>query len=242
MDVGAQLREARESRGLSIAALASRTRIQPRALEGIERNDLSVVPPPPYNRAFVATLAREVGLNPDQVVREYFVQFQPPAPVAHDLQPDGDSTSHPPVPLPLLAGAVLVLLLGVLVASRVMNPSTGEPGAVGTSGQVAAPVSPTSPAATTPPSTSASTSQAAPPAGTSVVVLTADRPAWIEARVDGVRRVYQIVIAGTTHTLTGREIAIRVGDAGAVRWSVNGGAAVPMGAPGQVLNVRIPSR
>lgn len=241
MDVGAQLREARESRGLSIAALAGRTRIQPRALEGIERNDLSVVPPPPYNRAFVATLAREVGLNPDQVVRDYFVQFQSPAPVAHDPQPDGVSTSHSRVPRPVLAGAALVVLLGVVVASRVMNPSTGEPGAVGTSGQVAVPASPTSSAAATPPSTSASTPQAPPP-GTTVVVLSADRPAWIEAKVDGVRRLYQIVIAGTTHSLTGREIAIRVGDAGAVRWSVNGGAAVAMGAPGQVLNVRIPSR
>src|SRR5688572_7199468 len=72
MNVGMQLREAREARGLSLDSLASATRIKVRILEGLERNDLSAAPPRPYTRGFVAAYAREVGLDADQIARSYF--------------------------------------------------------------------------------------------------------------------------------------------------------------------------
>ena len=45
------------------------------------------------------------------------------------------------------------------------------------------------------------------------------------------------------HTLhASREIILRVGDAGAVRWSINGRDAVLMGSRGEVRNVTLTAR
>jgi cytoskeleton protein RodZ len=75
MDIGGQLRSAREARGLSLATLAQRTRVPERALAAIERNDASALPPHPFDRGFVRTYAAEVDLDPDRMVRDYFAQF-----------------------------------------------------------------------------------------------------------------------------------------------------------------------
>ena len=150
MNIGAQLRQARESRGLSIAALSSTTRISPRILEAIERNDASVIPPRPYGRGFVSVFAREVGLNADDMVHEFFAQFGGP-PAVH---PPAPSIAHDVVdPLnwrrwgTLLGAAAVVLVLGLLL-TRTGVPAGHDPAAVGTTGDgppAAAPSAPTGP-------------------------------------------------------------------------------------------------
>ena len=75
MDIGEQLRHAREARGLSIDALSKSIRVQPRILSAIEQNDCATIPPRPYGRGFVRTFAMEVGLDPESTVREFFSQF-----------------------------------------------------------------------------------------------------------------------------------------------------------------------
>ena len=75
MDIGEQLRHAREARGLSIDALSKSIRVQPRILSAIEQNDCATIPPRPYGRGFVRTFAIEVGLDPESTVREFFSQF-----------------------------------------------------------------------------------------------------------------------------------------------------------------------
>jgi hypothetical protein len=72
------------------------------------------------------------------------------------------------------------------------------------------------------------------------LVLTAQRPAWVTATADGRREIYRTLTPGLPTFLTGsREVTIRVGDAGAILWRVNGRDAGPMGRPGQVRDVRI---
>ena len=82
MDIGAQLRSAREGKGLSIGTVAERTRVPVRTLAAIERNDQSALPPHPFGRGFVRAYAEEVDLDSDRLVREYFAQFPSPPPVA----------------------------------------------------------------------------------------------------------------------------------------------------------------
>ena len=77
MSIGAQLRASREARGLSIDAVAHTTRVQPRILAAIERDDVRAVPPRPFGRGFVKAYAREIGLDGDQTTRDYFAQFAP---------------------------------------------------------------------------------------------------------------------------------------------------------------------
>ena len=75
MDIGTQLRNAREARGLTLDALSRSTRVQPRILSAIEQNDSMRLPPRPYGRGFVRAYASEVGLDPEGTVRDFFSQF-----------------------------------------------------------------------------------------------------------------------------------------------------------------------
>ena len=247
MDIGTQLRQARESRGFSLAQLAARIRVNARVLENLERNDLTAVPPRPYARGFVASYAREVGLNSEETVRNYFAQFEEvappvaaPAPARPRVPLDDDRWR----PLPVVAAVLLIVLLGTFAVGRLRSPSppAGE-APVGTTGRVPA-GDPTLGAANTVQPARPAEGGAAAGTGAAVnglvVALEAESSSWVSARVDGERKIYQMIQPGTKHTLrASREIVLRVGDAGALRWSINGREAVPIGRRGEVRTIRL---
>ena len=74
-DVGACLRDARERKGLSLRQIAAATRISVSALDAIERNDIRRLPGGIFSRAFVRGYAHEVGLDPEETVRDFVEQF-----------------------------------------------------------------------------------------------------------------------------------------------------------------------
>src|SRR5881227_1083010 len=84
-DFGRKLREARERRGISLRQIAAATKISMSVLEALERNDISRLPGGIFSRAFVRSYAIEVGLDPDETVREFLERFQEdtPAVAAH---------------------------------------------------------------------------------------------------------------------------------------------------------------
>jgi cytoskeleton protein RodZ len=95
-DVGARLREARERKGISLREIAAATKISLHTLEAVERNDLSRLPGGIFNRGFVRSYAVEVGLDPDEIVREFVAQSagESPPDLAHD--PSGGSHRREP--------------------------------------------------------------------------------------------------------------------------------------------------
>ena len=74
-DFGAKMRRLREERGVSLRQIADATKISIGALEALERNDISRLPGGIFSRAFVRSYATEVGLNPEETVRDFMVQF-----------------------------------------------------------------------------------------------------------------------------------------------------------------------
>lgn len=74
-DFGARLREARERRGLTLRVIADTTKISVRALEALEKNDISRLPGGIFSRAFVRAYATEIGLDPEQTVAEFITRF-----------------------------------------------------------------------------------------------------------------------------------------------------------------------
>jgi cytoskeleton protein RodZ len=92
-DFGSTLRAARERRGLSLRQLSDATKISPRALESLERNEFSRLPGGIFSRAFVRTYAIEVGLNPDNTVRQFVDECPPDATRAGE--PAGVQTEDP---------------------------------------------------------------------------------------------------------------------------------------------------
>jgi cytoskeletal protein RodZ len=236
MTVGARLRQAREARNMSIESLARATRVQPRLLEAIERDAVSLLPPRPYNRGLVRAYAREIGLDPHETVREYFadVDALPPQNVPTPAPAPFDDT-----PSPLRSALIIIAVMaGLAVGVNWMRSAEQprQPKAVGTSG-TAVPV----PASTTaPPASAPNPVPVLPSMPALTIILEPTQPSWMSATTDGQRVVYRILQPGEKLTLRAtRDISMRVGDAGAVTWSVNGRPLGMMGARGAVRDVTV---
>lgn len=237
MAIGETLRRAREAKGFSLDEVSRVTRVQPRMLAAIEDEAHTMLPPRPYTRGMVAAYAREVGLDPDSTVRAYVADLDareaPPITDTPPVHVEEDST-------PVFGSAALILTV-VLIAAVVIalnipgGEPPGEPQAVGTSG-FGEPLAAAS-AAEAPP-------LAAEPAASAPeelsIVIEATGPAWVSASSDGARVLYRLLQPGQRETLRGaREIVLRVGDAGAVKWTVNGESRGAMGQPGEVRDVTL---
>ena len=78
MDVGAQLRRAREERDLSLSDLSQITKIRVALLKALENNETLTISGDFYTRGFLRAYAAAVGLNPDEIVRECLAQGRNP--------------------------------------------------------------------------------------------------------------------------------------------------------------------
>jgi hypothetical protein len=78
---GDLLREVREAWGLTLEAVAKRTRIMGSQLTAIEREEFAALPARVYTRGFVMSYARELGLDADHVWRCFELRWQASAPI-----------------------------------------------------------------------------------------------------------------------------------------------------------------
>jgi cytoskeletal protein RodZ len=74
-DFGARMKRTREERGVTLRHIAEVTKLSVSALEALERNDISRLPGGIFSRAFVRSYAIEIGLDPEQTVREFVSWF-----------------------------------------------------------------------------------------------------------------------------------------------------------------------
>jgi hypothetical protein len=107
------------------------------------------------------------------------------------------------------------------VAAPTAGNSQGVKGAIGTTGNAAS-------SATDEPVT---------------VALRVDRVCWVDAAADGKRAIYRLMQPGEKATISARErLVLRVGDAGALTISVDGGAPQAAGANGEVRTLTFEGR
>jgi len=259
VDFGQRLRQARERRGASLRQIAIATKISATALEALERNDPSRLPGGIFSRAFVRSYAAEVGLDPEQTVRDFIAHFPTEAgsaTPAHALEaPDEEFENRRQV-----AGATLwLLLLSVPVAifliyftmfraSPTPEPppqTTSEAGATGSAGSTAPPPTATEPGSA--PTALAGTGEtptalAPPPAATDGlnIRITPTGPCWVAITVDRGAKTGRLLQAGETETYrVTSEIVMEVGDAGAFQYAINGRPGRSLGGAGQVVITRI---
>jgi cytoskeletal protein RodZ len=74
-DFGTRMKRSREGRGVSLRQIAEATKISVVALEALERNEIARLPGGIFSRSFVRSYALEVGLDPEQTVRDFLVHF-----------------------------------------------------------------------------------------------------------------------------------------------------------------------
>ena len=114
-DFGARMRGAREQRGVSLREIVATTKLSVSALEALERNDISRLPGGIFSRAFVRSYAAEIGVDPEQAVREFISQFPHESVTAGSPQTFiGDSALEPrrldPRALMVVASLVLAVM------------------------------------------------------------------------------------------------------------------------------------
>lgn len=68
---GDRLKREREMRGVSLDEVAAATRIAPKYLEALENDQWDQLPGGVFNRGFIRSVARFLGLNVDNLVAEY---------------------------------------------------------------------------------------------------------------------------------------------------------------------------
>ncbi len=69
--LGEKLRQAREERGISISEVAEQTRISPHYLELIELDDYRTLPGGIFNKGFVKSYAKYVGIDEVEALQDY---------------------------------------------------------------------------------------------------------------------------------------------------------------------------
>jgi cytoskeleton protein RodZ len=71
LTLGEKLRQAREERGISISEVAEQTRISPHYLDSIENDDYRTLPGGIFNKGFVKSYAKYVGIDEQEALSDY---------------------------------------------------------------------------------------------------------------------------------------------------------------------------
>jgi cytoskeletal protein RodZ len=71
LTLGEKLRQAREAGGITISEVAEQTRIAPLYLECIENNDYRTLPGGIFNKGFVKSFAKYVGVDEQEALQDY---------------------------------------------------------------------------------------------------------------------------------------------------------------------------
>jgi hypothetical protein len=246
---GELLRHEREERGLTIEDLWRTTKINRNTLRALEASDALHLPAPIYTRGFVKAYAREVGLNPESTADEYLRWLEPlhPQPLHAG---EGDHAVAKEDVRHLLAAthgrrfthltlALAAIGLGVYLVS--VYRSAGPTEYVDhTDADYANP-------AAQPDATPAAAQDTQPDAAAAALMdgplrveFVTEAECWLAARVDGERVFAKLLRPGERQTLDiADEIVLRVGEPGALSFSINGVTGRPLGPAGQPVTVRI---
>ncbi|NJK60036.1 MAG: DUF4115 domain-containing protein [Oscillatoriales cyanobacterium SM2_1_8] len=220
-EIGAKLREGRQTKALSLDQITSATLIPERHLRAIEEGDMSLLPEPIYIQGFIRKYGNAVGLE------ELAEQFP--------LVPDAAEPIHPPLrspelrPLHLYAVYVLVVVGAISLLAVVFDPSRrSESPKPNLAPAAELPLEPTSPLPPVVPP--------APIVEGVTLELAATDVAWLQVTVDEAIAFEGMLAAGESRTWQAKNRVVLVaGNAGAVTVKVNGQASPPLGALGEVV-------
>ena len=248
--LGARFREARETRGLTLAQVAAGTRILPRYLQALEEGDLEQLPGDVYARGFIRNYAQYLGLPADELLQYYRQERGNPTDRIRVMP-----AAVPPrtrsclMPSAFFSFFSILVLLGVLYwVANLAGLTTMPPSDIGL-GPTNTPIVPTpttwvtptplpsgtpaSPLPPTPGPEGAPVDQATPmPTPTLEAPLVVEvriapesaKGSWMTVAVDGRPGVFTgtLLASASQRFAAQREVFLHVGDASVVELIVNG--------------------
>ncbi len=241
MSIGDALADARRQAGLTITQVSQRTCIRETIIRGIEHGDFSACGGDFYARGHIRSVARAVGADDEELIREYDALHGAPQAIrAADV-------FEPATPIKIKErrrpnwSLAMILVLAVIAGYgiyRVVGTTTAHPARPqASSGQL--PRHHTQPAAvsSTPPATPPS-----PAASQNVVIsLTAIQDCWVEfTKPDGRFLSQAYVVGGNSKTWTFyRAVDMAIGNPGGIVLTVNGKKLGSPGAAGQPVTLNL---
>ncbi len=262
--IGALLEKKRREKGLSLKDVEQATKIRTRYLEGLEREDYSVLPDAVYVQGFLKTYANFLGLDGERLSRELKERRAPRRDrqlIGHD-EGGPEAVGEPELPPITLGGVerrrvsgvtVLTVTLAVLVLAAVIGAlyfiGRGSQSPVETaveSGSKLSQEEEKQPAkesvadqeATTPVAhVDGETANEPAPETLRTTVRVVDYPSWLNIQTDQTVPYSQVTQPGFSQTFETRDsITISAGNAGAVEVEVNGRNFGRLGNYGEVLS------
>jgi cytoskeletal protein RodZ len=239
VSIGDTLAQARRQAGLTISQVSQQTRIRETIVRGIERGDFSACGGDFYARGHIRSIARTVGLDPDQLLREYDASHGAP----HAIR--AAEVFEPSTPIKLKErrslnwSAVMILALIVIVGYGVYHLVSGSPKASPSAAQTTihhAHHSAAPPPASSPPPTS----------GTTVTVrelvikmVVTNEPCWVGfTTLTGGYLTQATLPPGTAKTWTFRHpVDMTIGNPSAVELTVNGKHRLSPGAQANAITL-----
>lgn len=242
-EFGQALKHARESAGLTLEAIAARTKIGGRMLAAIEDGEFGRLPSQVFARMFVRQYLELIGAAPVEWLPGFdaawrsFAESSRSFPVGPSLPMKKRRLGPWMVGLALVAAGVAGVLLVERRQGQAPREMTEAPALAVAQRGSAAPSAPTPvpPLQPTPP---AQPAPAAPPP-TTLVVRALQAPCWVEVRIAGERASSRLLAAGAAWEVSGggRGIDLVLGDAGAVSVAYMGDVRSPAGRPGEVARL-----
>ncbi len=211
---GSWLRSQRKIREVPLREISDATKISIRYLEALEEDRFDVLPAPVFAKGFLREYAKFVGLDSDEVVNSYLNALQASEDVEEERadvrvsRPDKESRNSW-----VLIVALLVAL--ALIAFLIYWGGSDGPEDVAVPA-IAAPVLPPRPPLPEPEQEKVETAPL-------VVTMDFTEDCWVEASVDGRRRISELHVQGESMRLeANQEVRLTLGNPGGVRVEVNG--------------------
>jgi len=253
---GPWLRRQREMREITLREISDASKISLRYLQALEDERFDLLPAMVFAKGFLRQYARYVGLDQDEVVNSFLVACR-----GEDEEGEQDESEQTGAPLRrgatgnawkyavLIVVVAAVLLALIFLLPRLLGgkgrptPSQPPPG-MAPSGVAATEGagSPAGAAGTGPDVADAGTATSQTAEATAPLRVTLDfrEDCWVEATVDGARRVSEMRVQGESLQLQAQQVVeLRLGNAGVVDIEVNGRPYPLDATPGQVRRVRI---
>jgi cytoskeleton protein RodZ len=230
---GERLKRERELREVPLEEITLATRIGPRFLEALENEDWDKLPGGVFNRGFVRSIARYLGLDEEAFLGEYDLAHNAHAQLVEQKHAAQKIENRiPPTPLwvPIALGlGFLLLLAGLIFGGRYAwrkyqrhstSPNSGTvspPAAKPVDNPTPQPLAVSAPAAESPLDLFISTSA----------------PAQVSVQADGATVLDTSVLPGKNmHFSAKSEFVVSVDNSSAVLLELNGEAMPPIGPPG----------
>ena len=268
---GEGLKSEREKRKITLDEVANATKISTRMLRAIEQEKFDLLPGGIFNKSFVRSYARHLGLNEDEIVGNYLEAFRASHPQEQiPLSPEAEARkimeqrihlqqeqprAAARVPWGIVALALLLVALGLVLWNLRSKSEATAPAVVFVKPDTnsAPTASSASPVSTEPPKPVAETRSIAPDAGSSPgvpapssgsfrVIIRAHEDSWIQITADG-KEILEDTITGQSEKSINahNELTIKAGNIGGLEFWFNGQKLPPQGEPDQVKTLTFDS-